>query len=202
MLAREAPIPAGRIASTLAGASPATMDLGRRPFWLRPQLHVLLLSTRASPATMDLAPLRRLLRATTERTGASHFPRLEDSAQDDLAYEVNVTNTGTMDADEVVLGFLTPPNAGMDGAPLKQLFGFERPMVHDCPAGATVTAWLYPSWTDFTSVNLDGSRELNGEWRRLHTHLWGGGAWISEDDAQHVLLALRIPRPWRRDDTG
>ena len=136
----------------------------------------------ASPATMDLAPLRRLLRATTQRTGASHFPRLADSAQDDLAYEVNVTNTGTMDADEVVLGFLTPPNAGKDGAPLKQLFGFER--VH-VPAGATVTAWLYPSWTDFTAVNLDGSRELQ-EGRYTLTF---GVAAPEMGYAQHVLLA-------------
>lgn len=41
-------------------------------------------------------------------------------------YMVNVTNSGEMDADDVVLGFLVPPNAGKDGVPLQTLFGFER----------------------------------------------------------------------------
>ena len=41
-------------------------------------------------------------------------------------YEVKVTNTGTVDADDVVLGFLVPPGAGVNGVPLQTLFGFER----------------------------------------------------------------------------
>ena len=39
-------------------------------------------------------------------------------------FSVNVTNTGSVDADDVVLGFLTPPGAGEDGVPLQSLFGF------------------------------------------------------------------------------
>ena len=66
-----------------------------------------------------------------------------------------VTNTGDVDADAVVLGFVVPPGAGEDGVPLQQLFGFER--VH-VPAGETVTVWLYPSLLDFTAVGADGAR--------------------------------------------
>jgi hypothetical protein len=32
-----------------------------------------------------------------------------------VTYVVNVTNTGSMDADDVVLGFMVPPGAGKDG---------------------------------------------------------------------------------------
>ena len=41
------------------------------------------------------------------------------------SYWVNVTNTGAVDSDDVVLGFLVPPGAGTNGTPLQQLFGFE-----------------------------------------------------------------------------
>ena len=43
-----------------------------------------------------------------------------------VSYAVNVTNTGSVDADEVVLGFLKPPGAGVGGTPLQTLYGFER----------------------------------------------------------------------------
>jgi hypothetical protein len=35
---------------------------------------------------------------------------------------VNVTNTGSVDSDDVVLGFLVPPGAGIDGVPLQVRF--------------------------------------------------------------------------------
>ena len=62
---------------------------------------------------------------------------------------MNVTNTGSIDADHVVLGMLTPPDAGKEGVPLQTLWGFER--VH-VPAGKTVTVEMYPAMTDFTQV--------------------------------------------------
>jgi len=77
--------------------------------------------------------------------------------QAQLQYSVNVTNTGHVDADDVVLGFLTPPGAGQNGVPLKSLFGFER--VH-VKAGATVTVFLYPSILDFAQVSLDGQLQV------------------------------------------
>ena len=38
-----------------------------------------------------------------------------------VAYEVNVTNTGSMDAEDAVLGMLVPPGAGTNGVALKQV---------------------------------------------------------------------------------
>jgi len=77
-------------------------------------------------------------------------------------YMVEVTNTGTVDSDDVVLGFMVPPGAGVDGVPLQTLFGFER--VH-VPAGKSVVVNLYPSLQDFTTTKLDGFKEaLAGDW--------------------------------------
>ena len=70
-------------------------------------------------------------------------------------FQVQVTNTGARDADDVVLGFLTPPDAGKHGAPLKSLFAFER--IH-VAAGATVSVTLYPTFTDLTAVTAGGAR--------------------------------------------
>lgn len=73
-----------------------------------------------------------------------------------------MTNTGTVDADEVVLGFLKPPGGGVDGVALQSLWGFER--VH-VKAGATVTVDMYPALTEFTSVDEAGERHtLAGEY--------------------------------------
>jgi pre-mRNA-splicing factor SYF2/beta-D-xylosidase 4 len=67
-----------------------------------------------------------------------------------------------MDADDVVLGFLVPPNAGKDGAPLQTLFAFER--VH-VKAGESAVVNLYPAITDFALTTLDGSKApVVGEW--------------------------------------
>ena len=66
-----------------------------------------------------------------------------------------MTNTGTVDSDDVVLGFLVPPGAGVDGVPLQELFGFERVFV---PAGQTVTVYLGAQGVRFTQANKDGVR--------------------------------------------
>merc|ERR1712070_887874 len=89
------------------------------------------------------------------------FPRMETAEKhlqssqwsENVQFSVNVTNTGTRDSDDVVLGFLTPPGAGTNGVPLKVLFGFER--VH-VKAGETVTVFLYPALTDFAQAGADG----------------------------------------------
>jgi beta-D-xylosidase 4 len=75
-----------------------------------------------------------------------------------LGDQCNVSNTGDYDADDVVLGFIIPPNAGQNGAPLKVLFGFERVFV---PKGKSVTVFLYPQLQHFLSVEKDGSRKPN-----------------------------------------
>ena len=43
-----------------------------------------------------------------------------------IRYQVNVTNTGSMDAEDAVLGMMKPPGAGENGVPLQQLYGFEK----------------------------------------------------------------------------
>ena len=76
---------------------------------------------------------------------------------------VNVTNTGSVDSDDVVLGFLTPPGAGTNGIPLKELFGFQRVFV---PAGQTVTVYLGAQGVRFTQADKNGVRHvLRGEYR-------------------------------------
>ena len=75
---------------------------------------------------------------------------------------VNVTNTGAVDSDDVVLGFLVPPGAGANGVPLQELFGFERVFV---PAGQTVTVYLGAQGVRFTQAGSDGVRRaLGGEY--------------------------------------
>jgi len=117
----------------------------------------------ASPKldTVSLDPVRALLKKT-EAAGKT-FPSLRESQTPLVEYLVKVTNTGNVDADDVVLGFITPPDAGKDGIPLKYLFGFER--VH-VPKGQTVSVFLYPSLSDFTFVNSDGVRvPLSGKYK-------------------------------------
>ncbi len=60
---------------------------------------------------------------------------------------------------QVVLGFISPPDAGKNGQPLSILFGFERVFV---PRGKSVTVFLYPQLQHFLSVQPDGSRKLVG----------------------------------------
>jgi len=108
-----------------------------------------------APQALSLAPVRNML-AQTAADGRTFVPLHAARASVPLGgFAVNVTNTGHVDSDDVVLGFVTPPNAGKDGAPLKSLFGFER--VH-VKAGATVTVWLYPALTDFAPVDAAGKR--------------------------------------------
>lgn len=77
-------------------------------------------------------------------------------------YWVNVTNTGPIDSDDVVLGFLVPPGAGQNGVPLQQLFGFERVHVR---AGTTVTVYIAANGVSFTQPLADGRRvALPGEY--------------------------------------
>ena len=105
----------------------------------------------------------RMLLADTARAGRT-FPdsNIVAAAAPLVSYAVNVTNTGSVDAADVVLGFLTPPGAGVGGVPLQTLFGFERVFLR---AGETKALYLYPALTDFTQVSAAGVREvLAGEY--------------------------------------
>jgi hypothetical protein len=105
-------------------------------------------------APVSLAPVRTLLSSAPQ--SGMFFPESSAVNVPLTAYAVNVTNTGSIDADDAVLGFLIPPGAGQGGVPLQTLFGFDR--VH-VKAGQTVTVWLFPNLNDFTQVHVDGRRE-------------------------------------------
>ena len=74
-----------------------------------------------------------------------------------VQHSVTVENTGTLDADDVVLGFLVPPGAGKDGVPRQILYDFAR--VH-VKAGESVTVHLNATALDFTQVNDSGIRSV------------------------------------------
>merc|ERR1711953_478347 len=121
------------------------------------------------PMTVSLEALSTVL--STSQAAGNPFPRTEHISKAvqtsnwraTVEYAVNVTNTGSRDADDVVLGFLTPPGAGKNGVPLKQLFGFER--VH-VKAGQTKTVYLYPSLPDFAQADRAGQlKALAGDYQ-------------------------------------
>jgi hypothetical protein len=85
-----------------------------------------------------------------------------DAAAPAVVYQINVTNTGAVAAADAVLGFLTPPGAGVDGVPLKALFGFERVRLQP---GESKSVYLYPELSQFAQVGLSGKRAvLAGEY--------------------------------------
>ena len=104
--------------------------------------------------SLSLDPLRELLEATYKAGRTFPDAKLLKASKPLVNYWVNVTNTGKMDADDVVLGFLKPPGAGENGVPLQTLFGFER--VH-VKAGETKTVYLYPALSKFKTVAEDGA---------------------------------------------
>jgi hypothetical protein len=111
-------------------------------------------------AVLSLAAVHSAAEAQAATGVIGHIPAgLKTVAAD---FWVNVTNTGSVDSDDVVLGFLVPPGAGTNGVPLQELFGFERVFV---PAGQTVTVYLGAQGVRFTQADQDGIRRvLPGEY--------------------------------------
>ena len=110
----------------------------------------------APPArrTVHLGSVRAAAEAQALSGVVGHIPAgLKATA---AQFWINVTNSGAVDSDDVVLGFLVPPGAGSGGVPLQELFGFER--VH-VPAGATVTVYLGAQGVRFSQANAQGVRE-------------------------------------------
>ena len=99
-------------------------------------------SAPVGPVSLD--PLRAIVNHATDtnRTFLDSSLLLGAEAAPSAHYEVTVTNTGQVDSDDAVLGFLKPPGAGTGGVPLQVLFGFNRVFVQ---AGQSVTVGLYPS---------------------------------------------------------
>jgi hypothetical protein len=110
------------------------------------------------PGPTPPTALARAARAAVEHAAAGvvgHIPKSLQAVAAD--FFVNVTNTGAVDSDDVVLGFLVPPGAGVDGVPLQELFGFERVFVR---AGETVTVYLGAQGVRFTQADKDGVRRF------------------------------------------
>ena len=113
----------------------------------------------SSPESVSLETVREALE---EADGG--FMAMEIGAKCvSSGYIVKVTNTGNIDADDVVLGFAHSPGAGKNGVPLKSLFGFERVFVR---SGESVEVTLYPGIKDFTVVDKTGTRKaVEGSYR-------------------------------------
>lgn len=133
----------------------------------------------APAALVALAPARAALAAGRPLAVAGTAAAL-------AGYTVNVSNTGKVDADDVVLGFLKPPGAGVGGVPLQTLFDFQR--VH-VKAGQTVAVKLAPSLEDFTLADHHGGRFVAaGE----YTIVFGvkEAAAQGQGYAEHTLVTL------------
>jgi len=72
-------------------------------------------------------------------------------------FRVNVTNTGSMNGDDVVLAYLRPPQVLYDGEtpPLKQLFGFERVNLN---IGETKQVFFPLNIETLSRIDRDGSK--------------------------------------------
>ena len=116
------------------------------------------------PDPMPPVSLARVEAAALAHEATGVLGHVPASLQETAAqFWVNVTNSGSVDSDDVVLGFLVPPGAGVDGVPLQELFGFERVFV---PAGQTVTVYLGAQGVRFTQAGVDGVRRvLRGEYK-------------------------------------
>lgn len=129
--------------------------------------------TSGGPSTVSLQKTRAYL-AANSKYGGKYAPQHSEMASE---YWVNVTNNGPVDADTVVLGFLSPPGAGENGVPLQYLFGFQRVFV---PNGATVTVYLGVQSHQLTTVLQDGTRAALPGTYKVHfgvkeTEPFGGG---------------------------
>jgi hypothetical protein len=155
----------------------------------------------------SMAPVRAML-AEMAASGRS-FPDSNKlkAAPPPVSHTIKVTNTGDVDADDVVLGFLKPPGAGKQGVPLQMLYDFAR--VH-ISAGSSELVTLRTTARDFTQVNPHGVRyalagEYTFEFGVKETLPHGGGFTASTlvmktDDAVagldgpfHVAYSSRLP---------
>lgn len=115
----------------------------------------------SGPSRVSLDASRAYIAANEHpKFGASFAPLRSASA---ATFYTIVNNTGSFDADDVVLAFLLPPGGGNGTSiPLQSLFAFER--VH-VPANTSVTVPFVVTARDLTQVLDDGSRAaLPGNW--------------------------------------
>jgi beta-glucosidase len=102
-----------------------------------------------------------LLAITDGAATLSHLPANEE-VDDFISFEVNVTNTGKVDADDSVLCFVEAPGAGTEGTPIQSLAAFRR--VH-IAAGETQTIVFGASARHFILADEDGAPSVvTGDW--------------------------------------
>ena len=112
------------------------------------------------PHASPLMNLAAITAATVAQAATGVVGHIAATLKETAAeFYINVTNTGNVDSDDVVLGFLIPPGAGVNGVPLKELFGFERVFVR---AGETVTVYLGAQAVRFTQADVKGTRHALG----------------------------------------
>mmetsp|Transcript_23542 Transcript_23542/g.35225 ORF Transcript_23542/g.35225 Transcript_23542/m.35225 type:complete len:755 (+) Transcript_23542:77-2341(+) len=86
----------------------------------------------------------------------------QSSSLEVFSFNVDVTNLGSMHGSETVLAMIVPPNAGINGAPLKTLADFGKVWV---AAGETASLRLSISAHDLSLANLSGDFEaIRGDW--------------------------------------
>jgi hypothetical protein len=109
-----------------------------------------------------------------------------------LQYKCTVTNTGSMDGDEVVLVYHNVSQAIRDAAnhpiPLKSLVDFQRVTV---TAGQTVTLSFELTDRAFTVVNADGDRVT---YSGTHTLIFSRGVGDDSDVSLSVEMGPLAPR--------
>jgi beta-glucosidase len=82
-------------------------------------------------------------------------------------FRVNVTNTGSVNGDDVVLAYIKPPQVLHDAEtpPIKQLFGFERVNLN---VGETKQVFFPLNIESILTIGRDGSKWLHpGEYQIL-----------------------------------
>jgi hypothetical protein len=74
-------------------------------------------------------------------------------------YRVNVTNTGDLEGNDVVLGYVTPPEESLNdpSPPIKRLFAFQR--VH-LDVGQTIQIYFPLNIQSLLTIGHDGSKWL------------------------------------------
>eukprot|EP00048_Salpingoeca_helianthica_P016232 m.231184 g.231184 ORF g.231184 m.231184 type:complete len:915 (-) comp18276_c0_seq1:117-2861(-) len=109
-----------------------------------------------SYTTFRFVPLQSVVTVTTAQMAEHHaiYYRTRGTQSSPAAYQVNVTNTGSVDSDVVVLGFI---NSTDPDSPLSELFDFARVFVK---VGQTVTVTLSVSPQVLSLVDSKGNERL------------------------------------------
>jgi len=129
-----------------------------------------------SPDTLSLGRVERELSTAPPSTVLQFAPLLTAKAL--------INNTGNVTSDYTALWFITPPNPGQNGSPLKYLADFAR--VYDLAPGQTATVSFSVNAGHVSEVGLDGQRRARrGSWR---LSLGSSVGAVEEGDAVSLLV--------------